>query len=418
MITSTTQLSDCELGLSGRQNDAPTSFVVKYNGRNITTLPDEMLDTIFSNLDLQDVFNSRCVSQRWKGVIDDHQIVPHAFYRCHPLKRSPNPYTVEHYDSSTKGWLNEFGVKGKKSMVHLDQHLENKFFPQILCWSVAQVLGRTKAFSCESILTIEHSSFVVNAYFSRDGKQITTASEDGTTKIYGLNDRQWQKKATKIIEHFHSNSVINTYFSPDRKHCVTTFWNNTAKIYELEPIDREWQEQATIEHGGLVNNGCFSPDKKHLVTASDDQTARIYELIDNEWQKKVVIEHDDTVHNACFSADRKHLVTASYDGTAKIYGLIDKEWQEKATIKHDGWVNNACFSADGKQLVTASYDGTAKIYGLNGRQWQEKATIKHDGPVNSACFNPDGKYVMTASRILGINPKYVANVYMLIDNEE
>ena len=76
------------------------------------------------------------------------------------------------------------------------------------------------------------------------------------------------------------------------------------------------------------------------------------------------------------------------------------------------------FSPDGKHLVTASCDNTAKICGLNDGQWQEKATIKHDGPVSSACFNPDGKYVMTASTILGINSKFVANVYMLIDNEE
>ena len=167
--------------------------------------------------------------------------------------------------------------------MQLDQHLKNKLFPQILCWSIAQVLGRTKAFSCESILTIEHS---------------------------------------------------------------------------------------------------------------------------------------DSMTSACFSADGKHLVTASWDDAAKIYRLNDGQWQEKATIQHSSSVTSACFSADGKHLVTASLDQTAKIFGLNHGQWQEKATIKHDGSVNSACFSPDGKYVMTASTTLGINPKFVANVYMLIDNEE
>ena len=113
-------------------------------------------------------------------------------------------------------------------------------------------------------------------------------------------------------------------------------------------------------------------------------------------------------------------MTASWDKTAKIYGLNDGQWQEKATIQHSDWVNNACFSADGKHLVTASWDQTAKIYRLNDGQWQEKATIKHDYPVNSACFSPDGKYVMTVSVLIdfGIDSKSVANVYMLIDNEE
>ena len=78
--------------------------------------------------------------------------------------------------------------------MQLDQHLENKLFPQILCWSIAQVLGRTKAFSCESIFTIEHSDCVINADFSADGKHLVTASFDQTAKICGLNEGQWQEK--------------------------------------------------------------------------------------------------------------------------------------------------------------------------------------------------------------------------------
>ena len=134
MIALTTPLRGCGLGLSSRQNDAPTSSVAKYNGRGIATLPNEVFDKIISNLDLQDVFNCRCVSQRWKGVIDDYQIVPRAFYRgCHLQKYSPDPYTVERYDSSIKGWLNKFGDEGKKAIIPLDQQLKNKLFPQILC---------------------------------------------------------------------------------------------------------------------------------------------------------------------------------------------------------------------------------------------------------------------------------------------
>ena len=206
MIALTKQLGGRELGLSSRQDDNLTSSVEKYNGRDITKLPNEMFGKILSNLYPQDVFNCRCVSQTWKGFIDYHQIVPRDFYRrCHPQKHSPNLYTVELYDLSIKGWLNKFGDEGKKSIMQLDQHLKNRFFPQILCWSIAQVLSRTKAFSCESIFTIEHDSIVSNACFSPDAKHLVTASYDGTAKIYGLSDGQWQKKAT--IKH--DNMVSN-----------------------------------------------------------------------------------------------------------------------------------------------------------------------------------------------------------------
>ena len=416
MRTLTTQPGGCELDLSSRQNDAQTSSVVKYNGRDIDTLPTEMVDNIFSYLGLQDVANCRSVSRRWKKVVDDYQIMPHAFCRRFQFqKRSLNAYNVELYDSSTKGWLNKFGDEGKKAIMPLDQHLKNKLFPQILCWSIAQVLGRTKAFCCESILTIEHADNVVNSCFSLDGKQIVTFYNDKTTKIYDLIDnKEWQGKT--ISEH--SKWVSSACCSNDGKHRLEASDSKIVKIYKL--IDHEWQEKATIKHDRSVNRACFSADAKHIVTASMDNTAKIYGVgSDEHWQEKATIQHNDTVENACFSGDAKHVVTASCDNTAKIYGASsDGHWQEKATIQHDDMVNDACFSPDGKHVVTASNDKTAKIYGLNHRQWQEKATIKHGGWVESACFGPDGKYVMTTSALTDdSSSKFVDNVYMLIDKK-
>ena len=411
MITLTTQLGGCELDLSSRQNDAQTSSVVKYDGRDIDILPNEMVNNILSYLGLQDVSNCRSVSQRWKKVVDDYQMMPRAFCRRFlPQKRSLNACNVELYDSSTKGWLNKFGDEGKKAIMPLDQHLKNSFFPQVLFWSIAQVLGRTKAFCCESILTIEHTDNVINSCFRPDGKHIVTASNDKTAKIYDLIDnKEWQET---IIEH--SNRVSDVCWSADGKHAVKIFRDNTAKIY------RVGQEKATIKHDRPVNKACFSADGKHIVTASMDNTAKIYGVgSDEHWQEKATIQHDDIVRNACFSADAKHVVTASCDNTAKIYGVSsDGRWQEKATIQHDDMVGDACFSPDGKHVVTASNDKTAKIYGLNHRQWQEKATIKHGGWVGSACFGPDGKYVMTTSALTDdTSSKLVTNVYMLIDKK-
>ena len=276
MITLTTPLGGCELTHSSRPNDAQTSSVVKYNGRGVATFPIEMFNNILSYLNPQDVSNCRCVNQRWKNVIDDYQIMPRALYafyrRCHPQKYSPNPYTVEHYDLSIKGWLDKFSDKGKKLTMQLNQHLKNKLFPQMLCWSVAQLLGRTKAFCCESIFTVEHSDSVISACFSPDGKHLVTASWDRTVKICGLNDGQWQEKAT--IKH--DGSVESVCFSADGKHLVIASCDNTAKIYGLN--NGQWQEKATIKHDRMVNSACFSPDGKHLVTASKDKTAKIYEL--------------------------------------------------------------------------------------------------------------------------------------------
>ena len=191
MITSTTELGGCELGLSNRQNDVPTALAAKYNGRDIAKLPNEILNkTLFSD-------------------------------------------------------------------------------PQ----------------------------------------------------QYGFNASQ-------------TNGVISAD-SPDGKHFVTAS-GDTAKIFELN--DKQCQKKATIKHDGIVKNACFSPDGKRLVTVSADvsaDTAKISELNDEQWQEKATIVHRACVSIARFSDDGKHLMTVSCDNTAKIYGVSDGLWQDKTNTKHD-----------------------------------------------------------------------------------
>ena len=106
-----------------------------------------------------------------------------------------------------------------------------------------------------------------------------------------------------------------------------------------------------------MDNISFSPDGTYLIIVSFisfDNSAKIWELVDSQWQEKATIQHTGWVNNASFSPDGYHLVTASRDNTAKIWELVDGQWQEKATIQHTGWVNNASFSPDGYHLVTAS----------------------------------------------------------------
>ena len=119
-----------------------------------------------------------------------------------------------------------------------------------------------------------------------------------------------------------------------------------------------------------------SPDGKHRVTASGD-TAKIFELNDEQWQEKATIEHHGRVNDACFSFDGKRFVTVA-DNTAKICELNDEQWQEKATIVHRACVSIARFSEDGERLMTVSCDNTGKIFGVSDGLWQDETTTKHD----------------------------------------
>ena len=226
-----------------------------------------------------------------------------------------------------------------------------------------------------------HQGSVNSASFSPDGKQIVTASDDNTAKV-------WDTSGKMIADlKGHQGSVYSASFSPDGKQIVTASSDNTAKVW-----DTSGKKIADLKgHQGSVNSASFSPDGKHIVTASLDNTAKVW---DTSGKKIADLKgHTSYVTSASFSPDGKHIVTASYDNTAQVWDTSSKLL---AGLKgHTSSVNSASFSPDGKHIVTASDDNTAKVWDTSGKMI---ADLKgHKGPVNSASFSPDGKHIVTAS---------------------
>ena len=435
--------------------NAPDPENAKFANRDTVVLPDEIVTKILLNLSTTDIAVCRSVSRYWQTLIDTRHLLARSFYRdCHLAQRINSlaverNLAVERYHSHIRGWLTDFGNRGGETAKQLDNILEDKYFPEVLFFSIPKLLLNSNELTYQNTATIghlgvvrnasfspdgkylvivsyvdsaaklweleggqwrekvtlRHSAWVMRASFSPDGKLLMTASNDDICKIWRLEDDQWQEKGA--IQH--SAPIMNASFSPDGKHFVSTSVDCTVKIWKLD--DGEWQEKAIIAHSGRVmTNAQFSPDGKHLVSTSVDGTVKIWKLDDGQCEEKFTIAHPDSVTNARFSPDGKHLVTVtSIDHTdnAILWELVDvqsqenvtiRQWQEKVTIEHSDFVNNVHFSLDGKHLVTASWDGTVKICGLEGGNWQEKATIRHSAPVANASFSRDGKLLVTASR--------------------
>ena len=432
--------------------NAPDPESARFANRDTVVLPDKIVTRILMYLGTTDIAVCRSVSRQWQTVIDTRHLLARSFYRdCHLTQRinslaAQRNLAVERYHSHIRGWLTDFGNRGRETAKQLDNILEDKYFPEVLFFSIPKLLLNSNELTCQNIATIghlgavrdasfspdgkylvtvsnnhaklceleggqwrekvtlRHSSWVMRASFSLDGKLLLTTSNDHICKIWRLEDDQWQEKAT--IQH--STLVKNASFSPDGKHLVIVFGFGSAKIWWHE--GGKWQEKVTIKHYAWVTNAQFSPDGKHLAIISDDGTVKICKLNGGQWEEKFTIEHSYCVTNASFSPDGKHLVTViSGDCTnnAILWELVDNQsqenvttqkWQEKATIQYSDMVNNVHFSLDGKHLATASHDGTVKICGLVSGNWQVKAIIRHSGSVANASFSCDGKLLVTASR--------------------
>ena len=366
----------------------------------ITNLPDELIVKILSNLDIRDISVCKRVNRSWQEIVDTNYLQALSFSRR--LRFRPIAQTVNNFHSFTRGWLTGFNNRGKELAKQLDKFLDNKHFPEILFFNIAELLTKTKRLTCRNVYTAHHPEFVYNdPILSANGNCIVTASDDYTAKIWELVAGQLEHKATFSHNHW----LFNVSLSPDGSHLVTASSGLTAEIWGLV-VDGQWQHKATIRHSGRVRSTSFSPDGSHIVTASDDETAKIWEIVAEQWQEKATIEVSGRVGSASFSPDGNYIVTASVtasgDHTAKIWGLVAGLWRHKATIEHSDRVDNASFSPDGNHIVTTSIsddyiDKTIKIWErVAAGQWQEKATSKYTGLVREISFSPDGSHLVTA----------------------
>ena len=429
----------------------------RFANRDTVVLPDEMIIRILMNLGTTDIAVCRRVNRQWQTVIDTSHLLARSFYRdCHLTQRinslaAQRNLAVERYHSHIRGWLTDFGTRGRETAEHLDNILLDKHFPEVLFFSIPDLLLNSSELTCQNTATIGHLGVVRDVSFSPDGKYLVTVtvSIDNAAKLWELEGGQWREKVT--LRHF--AWVMRASFSPDGKLLMTVSSDYICKIWQLEDdqwqekgtielfspitnasfspngkylvtvsdaaiiwwhVDGKWQEKATIEHSlWVVTNAQFSFDGKHLLTSFVNGTVKILRLDDGQWEEKFIIHDPCCVRNARFSPDGKHLVTIASGVQsgypvyyAKIWELVDdqlqervttQQWQEKATIGHSGLVRDVHFSLDGKHLVTASRDGTVKICGLVDGKWQVKATIWHSGSVAKASFSRDGKLLVTAS---------------------
>ena len=105
---------------------------------------------------------------------------------------------------------------------------------------------------------------------ARDGKEIVTASFDGTARIWSTTSHQ----QLGVLEEPTGSAMRNAAFSPDGRQLLTQSLDGTARIWSASN-----HQQLTIfnEPGGpVLDTVAFSPDGRQTLIAADDGTVQIW----------------------------------------------------------------------------------------------------------------------------------------------
>ena len=234
-----------------------------------------------------------------------------------------------------------------------------------------------------------HSQYVMRVAWSPDGKQLATASDDSTAKIWDA--ATGKELRTLVGDDSGAMGVSSVAWSPDGKRLATTSGDGTAKVWD----PGTGKELLNLgNHENILNRVAWSPDGKRLATASNDTTAKVWDA--NTGKELLTLKgHRKDVQSVAWSPDGKRLATASDDSTAKVWDA-DTGMEVFTLNGHRDTVWDIAWSPDGKRLATAGQDQTVKIWDAKTGKELLDHSSSHPGSITGVAWSPDGSRLASA----------------------
>jgi WD40 repeat protein len=194
-----------------------------------------------------------------------------------------------------------------------------------------------------------------------------------------------------------TSRAYSVAFSPDGKILSSASWDGTIKLWET----KSWRELRTLAgHGWGVYKAVFSPDSKQLASASRDGTVKIWDLATGA-NTRTLVADSLAVKSVAWSPDGRLLASSGNDGDVKLWDAASG--QELRALNHAwregrvGLVNCVLFSPDGKTLASRNWDGTVSLWdGRTGQELHILPFVNDFEGIWSLAFSPDGRLVAAA----------------------
>jgi WD40 repeat protein len=246
------------------------------------------------------------------------------------------------------------------------------------------------------LLTMEgHAHAVVALAYRPDGRQIASASRDGTAKVWDADSGQ-----DLLTFRGHQAVLTSVAWTSDGRRVASASWDGTVRVWDpatgVEILD------ALDAKAGPVYGVAFNRNGSALATPHHDGSVRVWEAATG--QLKVVIPHAHTqpVLGITFSPGDEHLVTAGgKDNTIKVWDWrADPKKPIQKLVAPQCIIRNPQFSPDGRRLVA--------VVGTPAQVWMWDMTTGEGRPqplvncwkISQAFFRPgDRLAVVSGDRI-------------------
>ncbi|KAL6696677.1 WD40-repeat-containing domain protein [Trichoderma pleuroticola] len=286
------------------------------------------------------------------------------------------------------------------------------------------------------IITIYGHDGTVNCVtFSPNSKLIASSADDGTVRIWDVDDNGiqnnqllsaghgavnsvafspnddgsrlaacmshviciWDTKAKTLLQMYRSPSLtlLSLAFSPDGTYLATGSLDGNIHLWSTFGRS-DIKESAKENEGQQVTEMALSPDGQTLATAHGEGSVHLWNIKDNSRiETKMAFDHERTVQSLMFSPrDGSRLLSASADRTVRICNVATGA-RTSLFRGHADWVRFATWSPDEEYVASASDDGSIRIWKLEGQNDVCLETLRPSSSILAwgVAYSSDQKFI-------------------------
>lgn len=228
----------------------------------------------------------------------------------------------------------------------------------------------------KAIRLIGHSGPVYGVDWSKCGKFLLSAAEDGHVRLWNAT-----MKTDLVAYRGHNFPVWDVRFSPLDHYFATASHDRTARIWSTERI---YPLRILAGHFADVDAVQWHPNINYLATASSDRTVRLWDIRDGTCTR--IFHSSAPVHALAFAPDGRTLASAGDSAVIDIWDLV-KGTRRRSLNGHRSTVWSLDYSRDGAVLASAGADW--RVCTWRAEEWSNVVQID-DAVVANTCNGTNG----------------------------